>query len=234
MTVRSLLDVATVINGDGDWTKANGKEFDDLACGRTHDTADVCSPPAVEVTNAPAGTGFKAVPFVHYAQQEFGVRCAPADAEAALTQSMLDAAEYVVGKQFWTGDTADWAGADEGVYLMHADVETVTAAASVPASIAKAVRAALVAHPELNPVVHLGLGASYSLPPGWADDHPALTIVENAGYPLDGIAVTGPVVVRLGTVETISMTSTDVNRSYVSGTRLMAVQFGPCSAVRVA
>jgi hypothetical protein len=234
MTLRALLDVATVIDGDGNWTKANGYEFDDLACGRTHGTADVCNPPTITVTDQPAATGFKAAPFVHHAQQEFGVRCAHEDAEAALTQAMRDAAEYIIGRQFWSGDVEDWVGATEGVYLEHADVETVAAATNVPASIAAALTAAYAAHPELTPTVHLGLTASYALPPGFTSEHPRVTFVEGIGYPADGIAVTGPVTVHLGTIETISATSHNVNRLYISGTRLAAVEFGPCSAVRVA
>lgn len=234
MTLRALLDVATVLTGDGDWTKANGREFDDLACGRVYGTADVCNPPQIDVTDQPAGTGFRSAPFVIHAEQEFGTRCEPADAEAALTEAMEGMAEYVVARQLWLGDVEDWVGVDDGVYFEHADVPTVSPGANVPATIAKALAAAYLAHPEMKAVVHLGLAASYSLPPGFTDDHPSVTFVEGIGYPVDGVAVTGPLTVRLGSIETLAAVAQDRNRRYVSGTRLAAVEFGPCTAVRVA
>jgi hypothetical protein len=235
MTLQGLLDVATVIDGDGDWTKSQGGyEFRELACGRTHGTADICAAPPIEVTNESAVTIFKAVPFVHHAEQEFNIQCEPAEAVSALTQAMKDAAEYVVTRQFWSGDASDWTGTGEGIFLTAPGIATAAAGADVPASIAAALAGAYAAQPDLRPVVHLGLGASFALPPGFTDDHPSVTYVEGIGYPADGIAVSGPITVHLGTVETIAMTSTDINRRYISGTRLLAVEFGPCSAVRVA
>ncbi len=232
--MKTLLEIATLSDGGGDWTKANGYGFDDLSCGRTHGACDICATPPIQVTNVPAATGWKAVPFVHHAEQEFSTRCEPADAESALTQSMLDATEYIVTRQLWFGDADDWTGSVEDVYLTSPSVSTAVAGANTPASIAAALAAAYAQTPDLKPVVHLGLAASWSLPPGFAAEHPTVQFVEGIGYPATGIAVTGPVTVHLGTVETISMTSTDINRRYISGTRLLAVEFGPCSAVRIA
>jgi hypothetical protein len=233
MIIESLFDVATVLTGDGRWT--NTYEADALSCGRVHGAVDVCNVTPRTATNTPSDTGYKVVPFVQTGDQEFATRCAPADAEKALTDAMDAASEFFVAKNFWHGDVPDWAGAPEGLFLMDAGVATVAVAAgtSVPAKIAAALGAAYARHPDLNPVVHLGLAASYALPPGFAADRPRVTFVENAAYPADGVAVTGPVLVRLGSVEVVKTVNTAVNRQYVSGTRLAAVEFDPCLAVRV-
>lgn len=232
MTIRTLLDVATVIEDDASFTKGTGYEFDDLGQGREFGVADICSPPDLQPTDTPAGTGFKSVPFAQWATQEFGVRCAPEDADVALTLAMQNSAEHFLTHQLWYGDVEDWSGFDENVYLTSPEVVTIAAAANVPASIAAALSAAYAEHPDLRPVVHLGLAASFALPVGWADEH-GLTVVQGSGYPPGGIAVTGSLIVHLGAVETLPAVNTSVNRKYVSSTRLMSIEFAPSSAVRV-
>lgn len=234
MTIKSLFNVATVKRGDGKWT--HGYEVDALSCGRLMSTADICNVEPQTPTNEPAGTGFKIVPFAQIGEQEFNVRCAPADAESALVKTMDQAAEYFVAGNFWRGDVPNWRGADEGVYLAHAEVQTVAAEATVTASIVAALAQAYENHPELisGALVHLGLSASYSLPVGFDAAHANVTFVESAGYPLDGIAVTGAVGVRLGTIESHTTIDQTINRQYISGARLAAVEFDPCLAVVVA
>lgn len=226
-----LLKAATVLVGDGQWT--NTYEVDALSCGRSIRGADICSP-AEPPENGRAGTGFKVVPFAVVGEQELGVRCGPAEALSAMNDAMANASEYVVAKQFWDGDIDDWAGVDEGMFLEHADVETVTAGTSVGASIAAAVAKAYENHPEIQPIVHLGIGAAMGLADNFFTKESNLEFVVSPGYPASGIAVTGQVLVHLGSVETVEMVDQKINKRYLSGTRLAAVEFDPCLAVRVA
>lgn len=234
MTIKTLFDVAKVERGDGKWT--HSEQRDSLACGRIMHTADVCNVEPRTPTNQPTAGGYNIVPFAQMGEQEFAVRCVPADAEAALVTAMDQAAEYFVAGNFWRGDVPDWAGADEGVYLAHSDIATVAASDNVVASIVTALADAYERHPELiaGALVHLGLAASFSLPVGFVDAHPHVTFVESAGYPPNGIAVTGSVSVRLGTIESHVSIDQAINRQYVTGNRLAAVSFDPCLAVVVA
>lgn len=224
-----LLNVATVLNGDGNWTA--GYEVDAMSCGRVIQGTDICKP----ITDTPteAGLGYRIRPFGIEGHQKFSVRCDPEDAESEMSTALADASEYVVAKNFWSGDIADWDGADEGMFLADAGIQTVAAGADANASIAAALQKAYDMHPEIDPIVHMGLSVAFSLPASKADDLNIKWVV-SPGYPPNGIAVTGPIIVRLGTIETLTSYEESVNRKYIQGTRIAAVEFDPCLAVVVA
>jgi hypothetical protein len=224
---------ATVLVGDGHWT--NSYEIDALSCGRTIRAVDICQPGDASVLDR-AGFGYKIVPFAVVGEQVLGVRCSPEESKTAMDTAMADASEYVVAGQFWTGDVTDWAGVDEGMFLEHADIVTVSAGANTGASVTKALIKAYQLHPEITPMVHMGIGAAASFADNFLTSHAGDDIkwVISPGYPDNGIAVTGPVVVHLGSVETIVATDQSINKKFLSGTRLASVEFDPCLAVRVA
>jgi hypothetical protein len=225
-----LLEAATVLEGDGTWTA--GYEVDALSCGRVLEPYDTCTPGTPDVEDS--GTGFKIDPWAIVGGQKFGVRCEPKNAREALAVAMADSSEYFTAKNFWNGDVPDWVGVGEGMYLEDSGIATVAAGADTKASIAAALGTAYAAHPDIIPIVHLGLGAALSITDLYSLDALGFKYVVSPGYPTDGIAVTGPIVVRLGSVEILKSHDEKINRSYVSGTRLVAVEFDPCLAVRVA
>jgi hypothetical protein len=231
--MHGLLDAATVLYGDGQWTI--GYEVDALACGRNVEGSGICDPiPLSEDDLDDSGTGYKIEPFAVVGYQRFGSRCAPDDAEEALTQAIVDATEYTIGRNFWFGDVTNWAGADEGMFLADAGIATETVTGSVNTDIAAVVKKGFDRHPELDPVLHLGVGAALAIPNYDNLERIGIDqIVVNPAYPVDAIAVTGPILLRLGSVETqpgyVAVPRT--NRIYISGTRIVAFEFDPCLAV---
>ena len=233
--MRNLLDVATVQYGDGSWTA--GYEVDGLSCGRSIETVDVCAGAATwDPSGDPAGTGFGIFPFAILGHQKFGERCAPAEAEAAFRKAMDDASEHTVAHNFWYGDTPDWdtppGGQMNDMFLMDDDIDTVVEGASTADTIAAVLSQAFTNHPELDPIIHLGIKAAMDMTSSLFTDNFDAEFVVSTGYPIDGVAVTGPILVHLGSIEILTSHDTSVNRRYLDGTRLAAVEFDPCLAVR--
>lgn len=229
--MKTLFEVADVIRGDGKWMR--GYEADPGVVGRTYNVnGRVCDP-----TTTPNPSGAHGLadydPFVVETKQKFSTLCEPDAADKSTTDDLDAATEYLVGKQFWTGAAEDW---DGSAFLDHADVSTVAAGADTVASIAAALQKAYDDAPSLfgEAVVHLGVTASLSLPSGFAEDHPNVTFVENAGYPTSGIAVTGAVKVYLGDVQTIGLVDQATNDVLSYASRFATVEFDPRLAVRVA
>lgn len=233
--MNGLLEVATTLYGDGQWTI--GYEVDALACGRVVEGADLCDPvtPDSDDIGTSAG-GYKINPFAVIGYQKFGTRCEPDDAEEALTRSIIDASEYVIGKNFWSGDVNNWDNSS-GMFLTDAAIATEAAGANINETIAKVLKKGFDNHPELDPVLHLGLGAALSVSDFDNLERVGIDkVVVNPGYPIGAVAVTGPILIRLGSVETLTSLNTQVrnNRTYISGSRIVAFEFDPCLAVRVA
>lgn len=232
--MHGLLDAATVLYGDGQWTI--GYEVDALACGRNVEGSGICDAlPLSEDDLGDSGTGFKVEPFAVVGYQRFGAKCQPKDAEEALTQAIIDATEYVVAKNFWFGDIASWDGSTEKMFLTDAGIATQAVTGNLEADIAAVVKKGFDNHPELEPILHLGLSAALRI-----NDFDNLErvgieqVVVSPAYPVDAIAVTGPILVRVGSVETMTglVAVPRSNRTYISGTRIVAFEFDPCLAVR--
>ena len=227
--MNGLLEVATVLEGDGHWTI--GYEIDALACGRVIEAYDICTPGTPAVSDS--AVGFKVDPFALVGAQKFGTRCEPSDAADALTRALADSTEKLVANNFWNGDVTDWVGNPGDMYLTSPSIFTVSAGSDTLASIAAALIAASDNHPEIDPILHLGVGAALSIPNWETFEALGIEYSISLGYPSDGIAVTGPVLVRLGSIETLERHDERNNRNFVSATRLAAVEFDPCLAVVV-
>lgn len=233
--MNGLLDIATVLDGDGHWTI--GYEVDALACGRNVEGSGICNAlPLSEDDLGDSHTGYKVEPFAVVGYQRFGTRCTPDDAEIALTGAILDSTEYVLGRNFWYGDIPNWDGATEGMFLTDAAIATQSiGTGDINSAIAAVMKAAFDRHPELDPVLHLGLKSALEIPQ--FDNLEMIgidNVVVNPAYPADAIAVTGPILIRTGTVETQTglVAVPRSNRIYISGTRIVAFEFDPCLAVR--
>ena len=236
MTSARLLDGKTpgitVMHGDSsDWT-ALGTSIDALACGRRYDMVDICLPDDLSGGLGEALTGYEGRPFAIVSQQIVSPRCTPAQAAEALYQAMEDAAEYQIGSALWSGvDDADWTG---DVFLTSSEVaSTSTTGTSVKSHIAQVLKAAFDAHPELDPILHLGLGTAVE---SGTDSLQAMgyPYVVNPAYPINGIAVTDQITIRLGDIQRLNNVDIAINRRYIEATRLGLVEFDPCLAHRAA
>jgi hypothetical protein len=231
MTIKTFLEAASVSTGDDKWMR--GYEADFEVAGRTYSASgQMCDP-----TTTPSPSGARAVyaikPFVIETKQEFSTFCDPGTAEKSTDADVSDASEYFVARNFWNGDADDWEGADEGVFLLDADVTTVAPGASVAASIGAALARAYEKTPSIKPVLHLGVTAALSLGPNFFTDESDLAVAVSPGYPVSGVAVTGPVKANLSDVQTVGLTDQEQNDVLVYGSRFASVEFDPRLAVRV-
>jgi hypothetical protein len=231
MTSVALLDGKTpgitVLHGDSsEWT-ALGTSIDSLACGRRFDMVDICTPDDLSGGLTEDFSGHIGRPFAIVAQQVLVPRCTPAQAVEAMYAAMADAAEYQTGSALWSGvPDVDWTG---DVYLTSAEVETTTlTGTSVKGHVAQILKAAWDAHPELDPILHLGIGTALEV--GLDVGVLGVPYVVNPGYPINGIAVTDKITIRLGDIQRLNAVDTAINRRYVEATRLGLVEFDPCLA----
>lgn len=217
----------TVTYGDSqEWT-ALGESVDALACGREWELiGDLCDSDG-ETDMDVSLTGYEAPPFAVVARQKFGTRCAPEEAEKLIQDAMTAAAEHQIGQALWEGVTGTWDGV---LYLTSSEVASTTITGDVKADIAAVVKAARDANPDLNPLLHLGLEAALVV--GVDLDRIDIPYVVNSGYPVDGIAITDEVTIRLGSVQVLRTIAYPNNKMFVEATRLAAVSFDPCLARR--
>jgi hypothetical protein len=117
------------------------------------------------------------------------------------------------------------------MYLTHTDVATVAAGSDAYHSLGTMLETAYANNPNIKPVIHLGWTSAMSLQLGLASLD--LPFVVAHGYPATAMAVTGPVVIRLGSIQSITGFDAHINRQYFEATRIAAIEFDPSQAVRV-
>lgn len=219
----------TIVRGDSSAWTALGEPFDGLACGRSYEVyGDFCEP-APEGDGEEALTGFEAKPFGYLVRQVFGTRCEPEEAEKVLEEATQDQAEYHIGRALWFGiEDANWSG---DIYLTSSQVarSAVDVNANPRQALAQLLQDAWEANPDLDPLIHLGMQLVMEL---GVDKLNALDVpyVVSPGYPLNGLAVTGPIEIRLGDLHVLRLVNQGVNRLLIEGTRMANFQFDPCLA----
>lgn len=226
------VSLITVIDGDDqNWT-AMGTGVDALACGRRMDVNGICSPtPPPEPPDALIG--YQSYPFAITADQKLPTRCGPEEGAEMLIQAFRDAAEYQFGYVLWHGSSF-WPNFGSGddqpqIYLSSPDIATTEYAAFLPKDhIAEVLADAMEAHPELDPLLHLGYKTALNV--GMDLDILGVPYVVNPAYPLEGVAVTGPITIHIGTVQDLTHVNWNINREYAEATRLGLIEFDPCLA----
>lgn len=224
-----LFGVANVIISDGDWT-AGSSRYEDLSCGRVSTTVGICEPG--DLPDVPdSGDAWKVDPFAVYVAQRLSYMCGPDQYKPLVSAAVDQTSEYLAARVLWHGPDAIVGTWEGELHLNSPDIETVPRQADPVDTLALLVDTAYQRHPELAPVLHLGTTARLRL----KDQLTALGLdfVTSPAYPTDGLAVTGPVTIRLGSVETTEQSIHTVNRFVVEGTRLAAVEFSPCRSLRV-
>lgn len=220
-----FLETFRVIEGDGAWS--NGPQpLDTLSKGVGLDTYDICNPSTPD--DPPEfDMGDDVAPFAIKAYTEVPTRCSPADIEDYVREAMSEAAEYTITKTLWEGPN----GNTTEFYLNGNHTTTVARGANVYAALGKAVHTAYAETPFIKPVIHLGFETSMSLQLGL--QNLGIPYVVAPGYPQDAIAVTGPITVRLGTIDITKSVNPKNNRVQIEATRLARIEFDPYMAVRV-
>lgn len=223
--------VTTVVGDDGGSLHGLGRDFDAFACGREFFHAEVCETVDQDDPDE-AAFGYKFLPFPLAARQKFPVRCEPGTGAQELIRAFDDANEHHFGDVLWNGSTG-WqvaSGDTPPPYLASSEVETVAVTGDDPRRhIAEVLADACEAHPDLHPVLHLGMFVAMKV---GTDGLGALGVpyVVNSAYPIDGIAVTGPVRCFVGSVQDLTHVDWPRNRRYAEGTRLGLIEFDPCLA----
>lgn len=224
--VAKFLETFTVIEDDGQWS--NGPQpVDTLSAGFAIDTYDICSPDTPE-TPPDFEIGSDASPFAVKAYMKVPSRCAPADIEQYVGVAMRESTEYTVTEALWNGAN----GNTSKFYLNDAAVTEVPRVGDMYSLLGDALHTAYTDTPFIRPVIHLGFQSAMALQLGL--QNLGLPFVVAPGYPKDAIAITGPVTIRLGTIETTKSVNPSNNSMQIEATRLARIEFDPYMAVRVA
>lgn len=223
-----LLDVAEVHRGDGRWT--SGLTVEGLQCSLTSSVGAVCLPSPIGLIGGVGGegqpTGYPISVFGIIAQLARPTMCQTTDPEGAVRKAVEDEADKAIGRALWygTGEASMWLGAD-GATSVAAD-----------AGIGVMLKTFYDKTVGVDPVIHLGYGVADDLSPKLNPDgrfsaFPEVPVVINAGYPVDGVAITGPIEAWVGSIEQTQVHNTRINREYTEATALGAVAFDPCAVV---
>lgn len=233
-----LLEVADVVRGDGTWTA--GYEIDSVGCALRSETATICSPVvrsriSGDVEGDGSTYGLKAQIFPVITSINGRTVCSSGNEESIVRDALDAESEKAAGKALWGSIDA----AAE-VSLLATDVATVAAGPTSNATLAAVLtafwdRATGVRHQDT--VIHLGVGRLLEMfgeIEGSVLKNLGIQVATSPGYPSDGIAVTGPIRVRLGSDQVLQEHSYGTNRMTTEANRLAAIEFDPCIAVRVA
>ena len=233
-----LLDAATVTTGDGDWT--SGYEIESWGCAVGEYITDICTPDPIHVagnTYRTPGSGevgaIKIEPFVFTAGLTRETRHT-AGLERAKVTEFIAASEIPLAVVFSQGFT-DYTGEtlatvpDVGkpsVSLVPAGVGTTVYEDLLTAWSAKTTQ------PWTDVLLHVGLGRWLGLTEDLrlALDALDIELVVSPGYPSDFVALTGPVAIRLSSIQTLTQTDALANNVYIEATRMAAIEFDPCLA----
>jgi hypothetical protein len=237
--VGALLEVANVERGVV--VRTSGEQFDSAGCALVSYASDVCAPVTRELLS---GSEDESAECDVLDQNIFAVLVSlqgrtmrSSGNEEALVADAFDAElEKAAGRVLW-GDIGDNSA---NVSLTAASVATVVAGASAPLSVASMLeefwtRATGVGHQDT--ILHLGVRPLLELfgqVEGSLLKNLDIRVATSPGYPVNGMAVTGPVRYRISPVEVLLQHETTVNRIVTEGSALGSLEFDPCTAVRVA
>ena len=223
-----LLDVAQVERGNGRWTA--GLEVEYLQCALTSGLAALCLPGPANHLSGEGGTGPSGDEV-----NIFGVvtrlrqpnACRTADPEAAVRDAVDTEIEKALGFAIWYGGTSE-----ASVWFGNSSVTLITGATSVGAMLRRWYSKTV----GIEPIIHLGLEAAEDLATSFSESgrllaFPDVPVVINPSYPAAGVAITGPIDVRISGVETIQTHSLVDNREQTEANVIVGVSFDPCAVV---
>lgn len=211
--------------------------FDAVGCALSSEVSNICTPiTRVSLTGTPDGDGQGPDTNIFHVitRMKSRARCSPGSEESFVSAALDFEAEKAAGVALWggTGDNPD-------VSLMGPDVATVVAGASTNATVAALLqefwgRATGVAYEDT--ILHLGVARlleMFAEIEGGLLKNLDIKVATSPGYPSDGVAVSGPILIKLGPDETLQGFDSATNDIYTEASRLGGLEFDPCFAVRV-
>lgn len=216
-------------------------QFGSVGCALRSEVTNICGPASRETLTRDSGEagpteGLTVNAFTVVTSLAERVMCADPTASPALVRDAMEMeSEKAAGLALWGGT-----GENPDLSFQGPDVATVAAGASTNATVAALLkefwsRATGVQYQDT--IIHLGVGALLEL---FGEIEAGLIknlnirTATSPGYPSDMVAVTGPVLIKLGPIEVIPRVDESVNRQLTEAVRLGSIQFDPCMAVVVA
>lgn len=220
----SLLTVAEVHEGDGNWTA--GLTVETLTCSLYRATAGLCLPPPTGAGPSSASpAGWPLSPFATIVQMRRSMLCRASDPQTIVNRAIEVEKERAAGRALWFGTgSAD-------LFFGGAGATTVASGATI-GELLQAFYDKVIG---VKPVLHLGLVAAYATPglsdQGYFNAFPEIPVVINPGYPPNGVAVSGPIEIWFGAPEPTQNLSTANNKENTEATMLGAVAVDPCTVI---
>jgi hypothetical protein len=229
------MEAAEVERGDGHWSA--GYQFDSVGCVLHSIISDVCTPArgTLSGTNDPAATssGRNAYVFGVVTSMRGRARCS-SGLEPKWVADALDAeTEKAAGEVLFGGN-----GGAADVYLTKGEVATVASGTTTPATVAAALAkfwTLATGVKQEDTILHLGIGSALGMVNLIDGDYlygTKIKVSVSEGYGVNVVAVTGPVTIRVGDNQVVAVPDTKNNDLNNEATRLVAVEFDPCIAVR--
>lgn len=232
-----LLEHATVHTGDGEWARTM---VDAPGSGTRMLLSNLCSPVSSDKFSGPASSTARPdalllEPFALTVQMLRNNRCSDPTDMVTVMAGIEAGTEYALARALWYA----WDGAGgwtENPFLTDPDVHTVSAGTDAIASVAAALSAFGERAAQVDrPVLHLGLDTAQRVarPIGVGVFEDYDTVI-SAAYPVNGVAVTGPIEIWIGSVQDLRGYDHEQNVTSFEATRTAMLQFDPYTAVRVA
>lgn len=222
-----LIEVASdQTSRDRNWSA--GLEVEGLQCSLRSLISPLCLPaPAGVLTGTPAPvgpSGYRVTTFAVTVDLKQPSMCRTLDPEGAVRDGVNSELDFAMGRALWSGvgNSEVWFGHES---------------AAVAADLGAALQEFYTRTVGVDPVIHMGVGAalgeSAKMVNGRYAAFPDVPIVVNPGYPVGGVAVSGPVEYWRGEIEMIQVHNIRVNRETSAATMLAAVSVDPCTIVVV-
>lgn len=221
----SFFEAFKIVEEDGTWT--SGYTVDSFDSGISTKVVDICTPAKVDVPTD-NHLGWRVHPFAVLAHQIVPTRCTPNQIEEIMVPVLQQSTEHTVSDVLWKGSGHP----DDEMFFTHSDVATVVPGSTPADSLGTLLSEAFKRTPHLQPLIHLGFSSAISLQFGL--NTLGIPYVIGPAYPPNTIAVSGPVTVRLSSIRATSQVDTEVNRRYIEGDRVGAIEMDPTKAIRVA
>lgn len=232
-----LLEVASVQRGDGNWTA--GYQIDSVGCALRSEASGVCAPIvrsriSGDVEGDGSTQGLDAQVFAVITSLKGRAMCSSGDEPKIVSDALDVESEKAAGMALW-----GLLGAAD-VALTNTDVGTVAAGPTTNATVASLLtefwgRATGVAYKDT--IIHLGVSRLLEMfgeIEGSVVKNLGIQVATSPGYPANGVAITGPVRILLGSDQVLTGHDHTVNTMVTEANRLAAIEFDPCIAVRVA
>lgn len=227
-----LLDAVDLRTGDGFWTR--GYDLPESACGFAVTKRDICGAATDVLTTVPLYNQdviHKIRPFGIEGMLERVTRCSGPNDKALVARLTESAEELVFGHVLENGAEAAWASPN----LAMTEVSTVVAAEATASAKVETALGEYYSRTAETPILHLGLGSAFGLTSDVRkvlEDDLNVSVVVNPAYTVDLVAVTGPMIAYLGTAESLEEYSHGTNAVKNTATKIGAIEFDPCFAVR--